>query len=338
MSPTTPLAIDAPVRRGGPPATLERHVQRIAAGRSGVVTRRLLRESGLTDHQIDRLIRRGFLIPVFRGVFAVGRADLTFEGRVRAAVDAGGPGAAASHDSAGALLGVFRRRHERDPIHVTAPGRHRRTTGIVWHVEPLGPRSLTVRRGIPCVSVARALVGIAGQHGPVAAQRAWSMAASSGALRLGDVAFEVENGRGRSGVAVVHRLLDRHSSVLEQRTRSGLERTALALLQRRRVPPPRANAIVRIGPHVFEGDLVWPERRLIVELDVFATHGDPDAFATDRARDAMLGLAGWRVSRLTGWDVDHRPGPTVDRIRALLAQPPLEPAPGAAAARLLRAA
>lgn len=337
VSPTPPLGNGAPSGGGGPPATLERRVQRIAAGRCGVVTRRVLRDAGMTDHQVDRLLRRGFLIPVFRGVFAVGRAELTYEGRVRAAVDAGGPRAAASHDSAGALLGVFPRRHERAPIHVTAPGRHRRTPGIVWHVEPLGDRSRTVRRGIPCVSVARALVGISGAHGPVAAQRAWSTASSSGALRLRDVAFEIEHGRGRAGVAAVRRLLERHGTVLEQRTRSGLERAALEMLRRRHVAPPRANAVVRIGPHVFEGDLVWPERRLIVELDAFATHGDADSFATDRARDAVLGLAGWRVSRLTGWDVDRRPGPTVDRIRALLVQPPLEPAPGAAAGRVLRA-
>lgn len=316
--------------------SVEQQIQRLAGRRQGIVARAALRAAGLSDDVIDGRIASGFLIPVHRGVFAVGRADLTIRGRWWAAIEAGGAGATLSHASAGALHGVFSSGPPRAVIDVSVPARRRAVPGIAWHATPLHPRSQTVRDGIPCVTVARALVGIAAQHGREATERAWSSAASARSLLPRDIAFEIEHGRGRAGIALVARLFAEYDGYLGQRTRSDLERDALRLLRRHRVERPDSNLQVRIEAHVFDGDLVWPSRRLIAEVDGRSVHEHVIAFDADRKRDAVLGLAGWRVTRLTWNDVHRRPGLTVDRIRALLEQQPLTAAPGRSAARFLR--
>lgn len=177
---------------------------------------------------------------------------------------------------------------------------------------------------------------IAGAGGRAAGERAWSTAASRNLLRPKDVAFEVTRGRGTAGVGVVRELLAVHDGYLVQRSKFELERAALRLLKANHVPRPAANRLLVVDGHRFEGDLVWPGCRLIAELDGRGTHQHRAAFDVDRARQDVLNLAGWRVTRITWNDVHRRPGDTIDRLRALLVQQPLEPAPGRSAARLLR--
>src|SRR5258705_13201472 len=72
----------------------------------GVVARRQLLALGLTADAIKHRLKRGRLHPVFRGVYAVGRPELSRHGRWMAAVLSCGRRAALSHESAAALWGV----------------------------------------------------------------------------------------------------------------------------------------------------------------------------------------------------------------------------------------
>jgi very-short-patch-repair endonuclease len=49
----------------------------------------------------------------------------------------------------------------------------------------------------------------------------------------------------------------------------------------------------------YEVDFLWRAQRLVVETDGRAAHGTHAAFERDRARDADLTAAGWRVVRIT---------------------------------------
>jgi len=69
----------------------------------GVVTRAQLVELGVSVAAIDARVRRGALVLLHRGVYAVGPAPLRDEGRWLAAVLACGPGAVLSHLSAARL-------------------------------------------------------------------------------------------------------------------------------------------------------------------------------------------------------------------------------------------
>jgi very-short-patch-repair endonuclease len=46
-------------------------------------------------------------------------------------------------------------------------------------------------------------------------------------------------------------------------------------------------------------DCVWPDQRLIVELDGREAHETTYAFEQDRVRDRVLAAAGWHVIRIT---------------------------------------
>lgn len=71
----------------------------------------------------------------------------------------------------------------------------------------------------------------------------------------------------------------------------------------------------------FEVDCVWPEQRLIVELDGHAAHAATHAFEGDRARDRTLEAAAWRVIRIT-WRQLHEEAQLVEAdLRRLLSQP-----------------
>ena len=70
----------------------------------------------------------------------------------------------------------------------------------------------------------------------------------------------------------------------------------------------------------FEVDCVWPEHRLIVELDGHATHAPIHAFEHDRARDRRLEAAGWRVIRITWRQLHEEPHLVEADLRLLLDQ------------------
>ena len=68
----------------------------------------------------------------------------------------------------------------------------------------------------------------------------------------------------------------------------------------------------------FEVDALWPDQKLIVELDGYAFHGTRAAFESDRMRDAALQIAGYRVLRVTYRRLLEEPGAVVSAILELL--------------------
>jgi very-short-patch-repair endonuclease len=86
-------------------------------------------------------------------------------------------------------------------------------------------------------------------------------------------------------------------------TRSEAERRLLKLVDDAQLPTPLANA--RLGGR--ELDFLWPEERLVVEVDGFRFHGHRVAFERDRRRDATLVAGGYRVIRVTWRQITEEP-------------------------------
>ncbi len=72
----------------------------------------------------------------------------------------------------------------------------------------------------------------------------------------------------------------------------------------------------------IEVDCVWPEQRVIVELDGRSTHDTREAFEEDRARDRRLEAAGWRVIRVTWRQLHDTPDELEADLRRLLGLSP----------------
>ena len=98
----------------------------------------------------------------------------------------------------------------------------------------------------------------------------------------------------RPGLRAVRALLE-EASIGARIIRSELEERFQDFLIRAGLPRPQTNLVIE----GYEVDCVWPEQRVIVELDGHATHSAAHAFELDRARDRRLEAAGWRVIRIT---------------------------------------
>jgi very-short-patch-repair endonuclease len=79
------------------------------------------------------------------------------------------------------------------------------------------------------------------------------------------------------------------------RTRSRTERRLLTLLRGARVAEPDVNAKV---DH-WEVDLLWRDRRFVVEIDGYDSHSSPRACERDYRKTAELEALGLRVIRVS---------------------------------------
>ena len=274
----------------------------------GLVTRRQLAAAVVTDDAIRVRLRDGRLRPLHRGVYAAGHRHLTREALLLAAVLACGPGAVASHRSAGVLWEV--RDASRSSVDVTTRSSSRsRNPGIDRHTtRRLAADEVTVRRGVPVTTVERTLADLACLVGVDDLRRTMERADSRYGI---DVPRLERSARGRAGAPVIRKILADWSPAPTHR---GLEECLLALVQRSGLPEPRVNWPL-CG---LEVDLLWPRARLVVEADSRAFHGTAAAFERDRHRDAVLAAQGHRVLRFTWLQVTRAPAEVVAAIRQAL--------------------
>ena len=244
-----------------------------------------------------------------RGVYAVGHARLSRQGRWLAAVLAHGPGALLSHQSAGALWGLA---PERGPVDVTAQSGRRGRKGIRLHRALFLPEERTARAAIPVTSVARTLVDLAETLDPDRLSRAYEEADRLRLLVTAEIERVCERSHGRRGLRPILALLA--ESAHAETTRSPLEDRVLSLCREHGLSTPRTN--VEILGH--EVDAYWPNARLVVEADSFEFHRHRAAFERDRARDAAMQADGYRVVRLTHRRLEREPEDVAAELRRLL--------------------
>jgi very-short-patch-repair endonuclease/predicted transcriptional regulator of viral defense system len=301
--------------------TATRRLGPIAASQEGLVTTSQLREAGLHDDVISRWVATGRLHPVFRTVFALGRASVGPRAKLRAAVLACGPGTVISHRSAAWLLGL----REVNPvtIDVICPGQAgRKIDGIrVHNVAYPGREQLRTAYGIPCTTVARTLVDMAGVLGIDKLREAVEMAATRRALNIAAVEAVLANGK-RRGAPALRTVLDEWRPVAEtarySTVRSLFEAKLLPLVAAAGVPIPRVNARVRTAERVLEVDLLWPDHRFVVEADSRRHHAIELAFEHDRKRDRELLAVGYTTLRVTWREAEREPEAVLEAIRSKL--------------------
>jgi very-short-patch-repair endonuclease len=288
----------------------------LADRQHGVVAWRQLTALGLSGSAIHGRRERGLLIPLHRGVYAVGHRRLAREGRWLAAVLAAGDGAVLSHRDAAALHGI-RDRPDSKQVIVTAPGKVRSTASIWVRARcVLTDEDTATVRGIPVTSPARTLVDLA-----------WALTDGQLAATLGEAdrrgllhpaaverALRRVRGRRGQGHARMRTALDAHEQAGAVLTRSELEERLLDLVFDHALPRPLLNAPVA----GFEVDALWPAERVVVELDGWAHHQGRAAAARDRHKTNRLQLAGHRVLRFMHGDLAQRPDDVAAAIRGAL--------------------
>lgn len=279
-------------------------VSALAREQYGMATYRQLQREGMSRGEFRTLVRRGLLIRVHAGVYAVGYVPRSREAVWMAAVLAGGEGAALSFHSAAAL----RRIRAREPVepHISVPGDGgRRVPGVRVHRVELPPCDVTRFRDIPVTTVARTLADLS----PVLGEdELYSTVREAMYLRVFDLAAVEE--------VLVRRRAKHLRLLVEELTYhdSGLERDFRLLCERRGLPAPRPRHLV----NGFRVDFAWPQRKVAVEIDSVSAHSTLAAFHADRAKSNVLLALGWRLLRFTHADVKRRPGRTARTLSTVL--------------------
>jgi len=288
----------------------------LAEGQHGVVARRQLLALGVGNCAIGRRVASSLLIPLHRGVFAVGHRRLTIEGRWLAAVLACGDGAVLSHRDAAALHGM-RKPPDSRKVSVNTPSAAKSTPALwVYGRRVLVEEDVTVVRAVPVTSPARTLVDLAPQL--TAGQLAATLGEADrrGLLDVAAVERALRRTTGRHGLG--HRrlraALDAHEQHGAALLLSELEERFLDLILRAGIARPALNATVA-GLRV---DALWQEPRLIVELDGWAHHSKRAAAAWDREKTNRLQVAGYDVLRFMHGDLVRAPERVAQTIRAAL--------------------
>jgi very-short-patch-repair endonuclease len=280
----------------------------LASKQHGVVSFSQLAALGLSRRAIQHRVERGRLHHVMRGIYAVGRPELTRHGRWMAAVLACGPGAVLSHGSAAELWEIQPQSSGRIEVSRVGAQPARRPGVRVHRRRRLEPDDLAVRTGIPVTSPIRTLVDLAVIIGPGRLERAVNEADRLDLVDPTRLRRGLEDLRGRPGVGRLRTLLDRRTFRL---TDSELESRFLALVDRAGLSRPQT----RRRLNGFRVDFFWPDLGLVVETDGLRYHRTPSHQARDLARDQAHTAAGLTPLRFSHAQVRFEP----DRVRDTLA-------------------
>jgi hypothetical protein len=272
----------------------------LAKRQHGVVTRGQLMKLGLTRQAIEHRRRKGRLHSVWRGVYAVGRRELTRRGIWMAAVLSCGKEAVLSHVSAAALWEIAG--EDGSEVHVSVPAHVSRCRpGTVVHRRARwDPAEVTTLDGIPVTTPVCTLLDLATRPGKRHLEAAVNQADKLGLIDVDALRAALGRQLWRPGAAALAGLIDRATFVL---TDSELERRFLPIARRAGLPPPATGRYV----NRFKVDFFWSELGLVVETDGLRYHRTPLQQARDRVRDQAHLAAGLTPLRFTHAQVAFEP-------------------------------
>jgi very-short-patch-repair endonuclease len=293
---------------------VDRALAELVAGQHGVVARSQVVGLGVAGNTVDRWLRTGRLHRLHPGVYAVGHAAITRRGRWMAAVLASGDGAVLSHRSATALFGIWG--SGIGVIHVTVPRKERSPHAIRRHFSMLPDDEHEVVDGIPVTSAARAVLDLAAEKDEAAVESALREMEYLGIYGKVSLPVLLDRHPNHRGAQACREALDHLRDDPGGRIRSDLEERFISFLDAKKIPRPRLNVWLSIGEDQYQVDCLWPERRLIAELDDFRSHGTKRGFRKDRKRDRRLGAAGYRVVRITEDQIRTEPGELAEDLQA----------------------
>jgi very-short-patch-repair endonuclease len=291
--------------------TVEQLVARLASRAHGVVTRRQLLDAGLSTDQIDARVRKGSLLPQYRGVYRVGHTAASTEARYTAAVLACGPRAVLSGLAAAHLYSLIR--GPAPPPEVTAPT-ERRVKGVrTRRCRRLSSQDVACFRGIPVTTIPRTLTELAERIAPADLGRACHEAD----VRYGTTPEHVEAALARRplspGAAKLRRILHGDEPISLSRLESRLHQ----LLRENGLPLPLTNR--RVGSYRL--DCRWEQPPLTVELDGYRYHRSRHAWEQDRRREREARARGDDFRRYTWGDVFEHPAQTLAELGAVISPP-----------------
>jgi very-short-patch-repair endonuclease len=263
-----------------------------------VLTRSDLEALGFSKMAIDHRLATGRLHLISRGIYAVGRPELTPHGRWMAAVLVCGNAAMLSHRSAAQLWGIGHEEGKRIDVTVRRKAEIHRA-GIKVRARPSLPEtSVVVRFGIPVTHPVQTLIDLTTELRVLQVERAINEADKLDLVDPETLRRALDAYAGMPGVKALRTMLDRHTFRLSDSDLEILFRPiALA-----------AGFALPLSKHWvlgYEVDFWFPDHGLIVETDGLRYHRTPAQQTRAAKRDQKHVAAGYRVLRFTHWQIAH---------------------------------
>ena len=274
-----------------------------------------LESLGVTREAVKVRLAARRLHRLYPGVYAVGHRNVSWRGRIMAAVLFHGPDAVASHRTAAALWDLLPARGNAVWVTVPSSGRAKCKGMVLKEVTTLHEKDRATRDGIPVTALARTLIDVFGEESEERRERALEQAERMRLLDGRALDEACDRAPTRKGVRAVRtRLRERREPAM---SRSALERRFLIFCRKYGLPTPEMNPSVE----GYEVDALWRRQKVVVELDDYYTHGTRASFESDRERDAKLQSLGYRTPRVTDKRLKAEPEAVADELRRVLSQP-----------------
>ena len=281
--------------------------QRIAELQGGSISRQQLLVCGLSSTAIARLIAKNWLIRLYPGLYALGRAQVSDRGKLCAGLLLAGPESGLGGGTAAFRWKILKRAPS--AIYVSSLNQRRSIRNIV--IRRRRELHTVVLGGLPVTSPAQTLLDISLGLPDRELRKALANADFEGLLDP-DALFRVM-GKGQHGSAKLRRAIERHMPELSQ-TLSPLEDMLLLLCERHGIPLPIPNG--RVGD--LMPDALWPQAKLIVEVDGGQAHSSPSQRRQDAERDMNFRRLGYTVLRYTWWQIRRQGAQVASEILANL--------------------
>jgi very-short-patch-repair endonuclease len=230
------------------------------------------------------------------------------------------PDGVVSFRSAGWIWGLLP--GEDAAVEVTVPrSRGPRLVGVEVHrSRDLVPAHTTMRQGIPVTNPLRTMVDLGAVLSCWLVEDALDRGLTARLFTVAAVEWLLHDVArpGRRGCGVLRQVLDERA--LGRERPDGLLEPRMARVLRSHGLPPAAfqQPVPEAGARV---DFAYPDVRLAIEVDGYATHGSPRAMAADFERQNRLAAVGWVVLRFTWRQVVQQPAAVAQAVRTALGTP-----------------
>jgi predicted transcriptional regulator of viral defense system len=309
---------------------LARRLLGLLIANRGAATAGQLEAAGLSGVRLRRLVRRGLLVPVRRGVYAwrdmVDKAALdpgqAMALQVAAVNVQASASLVASHQSAAVMHGLSMLDNALEgSVSVTQTERAAGNSGTRSAVHLFTadvPDEHVVRvHGVPCTTVARTVIDLARCERFLAGVVVADDALHNMKTDRGELQSVLDRCAGWPKITAARRVVE----FSDRRAESVLESIGRVVMHEHGLEPPELQAeLGGDGGFVGRVDYYWPQHRTIAEADGKKKYDTRGQAVNQLRRDSQLREAGFEVVHFTWADIMYRPERVIASILAAFAR------------------
>lgn len=290
---------------------------------AGVISRKQLIESGLSNQQIHRRQINGVLLKVLPRIYRHISTPESWLQQVWAAYLWADERGVVSHEAAAALWNLDGCSHG-PVVLITASNLISPRPGLKVHrVAMIPPHHVTRTRGLAVTTPTRTIIDLAAVLAEEDLETALDCALRRSSTSLRRLETEVGHSSrpGHRGRKTLLRLLHERSPDYAP-THSVLETRFRRLLKRNGLPLPAQQEVIRRRQGGFAVvDFIYPATGLVIEVDGYSVHNSRRSWQHDRHRQNDLVMTGKKVLRYSWRDVCHGEAEIVETLRSFFSPP-----------------